>query len=48
MNVNCDAVITRDNTVLTLDETPVYECDLSESMGDLAPYALLLLSGCRG
>ncbi len=48
MNVNCHAVITRDDMVLTTDETLVQECDLSDSMGDLAPYAHLSLSCCRG
>ena len=48
MNVNCHAVITRDDTVRTTDETNIQDCDRSDSMGDLAPYALLSLSGCRG
>ena len=47
LNVNSHAVMTGDDTVLSRRETPVYNWDLSDEMGGLALYALLLLSGCR-
>ena len=47
-NVNSHAVITRDDTVLSRRKTPVYNWDLSDEKDDLALYALLSLSGCRG
>ena len=48
LNVNSHAVITGDDTVLSRRETPVYDWDLSDVEGDLAQYAQLTLSGCRG
>ena len=45
VNVNCHAVITRDNTVLTRDETLVFDRDLSDTKAGLARYAQLSLSG---
>ena len=48
VNVNWHVVKTADDTVLIEDETPVYDGDLSDEKGDLARYALLSLSGCRG
>ena len=48
LNVNCHVVFTRDDAVLSRGETPVYEWNLSDAWGDLAQYAQLTLSGCRG
>ena len=48
LNVNCHVVLTRDDTVLSPGETPVYDWDLSDAWGDLAQYAQLTPSGCRG
>ena len=48
LNVNCHVVLTRDETVLSPGETLVYDWDLSDAWGDLAQYAQLTPSGCRG
>ena len=48
VNVNGHAVLSVDDTVLPRRKTLVYDWDLSDAWGDLAQYALLTPSGCRG